>query len=171
MSAPPLAYQWTGETMAPVGRFAAEADRHFVIGERYVLVEHEHRSAASHRHFFACVNEAWANLPEHMAERLPTPDHLRKYALIKAGFRDVRSISCASRAEALRIAGFIRPMDEFAVVKAEGAVVFVATAQSQNMRAMGRERFQQSKEAVLGVLAEMIGVQPPALLANAARAA
>src|SRR5690349_16725152 len=103
MSAP-MAYQWTGEAMEPLPRFRRIADRVFVIGEEYALVEHKERSAASHAHYFAAVNEAWKNLSEEAAERFPTADHLRKYALIKAGYRDERTVACASRAEALRVA-------------------------------------------------------------------
>ena len=35
----PLAYQWDGEAMRPLRRFAKEADRQFVIGETYTLEE------------------------------------------------------------------------------------------------------------------------------------
>ena len=46
----------------------------------------EHRSKASHDHFFAIINEAWKNLPEDMGDDFPSPEHLRKWALIKSGF-------------------------------------------------------------------------------------
>jgi hypothetical protein len=92
-----------------------------------------------------------------------SPEHLRKYALVKAGYHDKRSIVCSSRAEALRLASFIRPMDDFAVIGTNGPVVTVLTAKSQSMKAMGRKEFQASKDAVLNVLAEMIGTTREAL--------
>lgn len=152
----PQPYRWNGEAMIPLRPKAA--DKLFVIGQTYALVEHEERSAASHRHFFASVNEAWKNLPEEMAAEFATPDALRKKALIKAGFRDERSIVCGSKAEALKVAAFIRPMDDCAIVSVVGSTVIQLTAKSQSERAMGKATFQASKDAVLEILSEMIGV-------------
>lgn len=171
MSTAPILFQWSGEAMVPHARFARECDAAFVVGEVYRLAVQEHRSQASHNHFFAAVQEAWMNLPEDQAERFPTAEHLRKYALIRAGYRDERSIVCASKAEAQRIAAFIKPMDPFAIVTVSEAVVRVFTAQSQSTGAMGKKVFQESKNKVLDVLAEMIGVQPETLTRNVGRAA
>jgi hypothetical protein len=134
------------------------ADKHFCIGEEYTLVEEEQRSMASHGHYFASISECWRSLPEAGAERFPTSESLRKYALIKAGYRDERSIACASKDEARRLAAFIKPMDDFAVVIVSDATVTVYTAKSQAMRAMGKKVFAESKDAVLRVLSEMLGV-------------
>ena len=65
------------------------------------------------------------------------------------------------------MAAFVRPMDEHAVVLISEAVVSVYTAQSQSFRAMGKERFQASKDAVLEALADMIGVETSAPLGGA----
>lgn len=166
---PPLLFHWDGESMTP--KNPSLADRYYTVGESYRLEVREERSAASHSHFFASVQEAWQNLPEGLATSWPSADHLRKFALIKAGYRDERSIVCASRAEAIRVGAFVKPMDEYAVVTVSESVVTVYTAKSQSMRAMGRERFQESKQAVLDVLAEMVGVRPEELRANAGQAA
>lgn len=171
MSTAPILFSWDGESMTPHKRFQIECDRAFVIGETYRMTVQEHRSQASHSHYFAAIHEAWMNLPELTAERFPTAEHLRKYALIKAGYRDERSIVCNSKAEALRIAAFIRPMDEFCIVTTHEAVVTVWTAKSQSKAAMGKQVFQESKNKVLDVLAEMIGVQPETLTRNVGRAA
>jgi hypothetical protein len=157
----PQPFRWTGTEMVPLR--PRLADRQYVIGEEYSLVPHEDRSPASHRHFFAAVNEAWKSLPEDMADSFPTPDHLRKYALIRAGYRDERTIVASSRAEALRIAAFVKPMDEYALVSTAGSTVVVLTAKSQSERAMGRADFQASKDAVLTILADMLGVEPATL--------
>lgn len=159
----PLLMQWTGEAMRPTSRFSRMADRQYVVGELYLIDAIEERSGKSHNHYFAIVNQAWVNLPEDIAERFSSSEHLRKFALIKAGFRDERSIVCASKAEALRVAGFVKPLDEYAVVTVLEAVVTVYTAKSQSAKAMGKAKFQESKEAVLGVLAGLIGVEPAAL--------
>lgn len=165
----PQAFRWDGEAMRPLNPRAA--DRQYVVGEVYNLDVVEDRSAASHRHFFASVNECWQNLPHDIADRWPTPDHLRRYALIRTGYRDERTIVASSQAEARRVAAFIKPMDEYAVVSVHGAAVIVWTAKSQAVRAMGKQVFEGSKDAVLGFLAEMIGVTPEQLTANTGRAA
>lgn len=171
MHASPLIFEWDGEGFKPIRRHAKECDARFVIGERYVLDEIQERSAASHKQYFASIRDSWMLLPEHMAEQFPTPDHLRKYALIRAGFRDERSIAASSKAEALRIAAFIRPMDEFAIVTVHGSIVTVYTAKSQSMRAMGKAQFQASKQSVLDFIASLIEVEPETLTANAGMAA
>jgi len=158
---------WTGEVFVPLPGHRREVDRCYDVGAVYPMAPYEARSAKSHDHYFVVVGEAWENLPEALTERFPTSEHLRKWALIKAGYRDERSIVCASKAEATRVKAFIRPMDDYAVVIATGAVVTVYTAKSQSMKAMGKAVFQQSKDAVLGVLADLLGVEP-ATLARAA---
>lgn len=166
-----LPFTWDGETMTPSRGFSKRADAAFVVGETYRLEVVEERSAASHRHFFASIAEAWANLPEPLAERHPSPEHLRKFALIRAGFADSRQIVASSKAEAQRIAAFVKPMDDYAVVAVQNAVVTVWTAHSQSVKAMGKKDFQASKTRVLEIVAEMIGVEPSTLAKEAGMAA
>jgi hypothetical protein len=59
-------------------------------------------------------------------------------------------------------------MDEYAIVSVREAVVRVFTAQSQNMRAMGAKQFQESKQAVLDQLDDMLGVDRGATSRSAA---
>ena len=167
----PIPFTWDGESMIPAKRFARICDRAFVIGQEYPMIVHEERSAASHSHYFACLAECWRNLPDAIAEGFPTVEHLRKKALIKCGYADERSIVAASKAEALRVAAFVRPMDEYAVVLVSECVVKVFTAQSQSMRAMGRKVFQKSKDDVLAYAASLIGVTPATVANEAGKAA
>src|SRR6185503_10225916 len=147
------------------------ADRQFVVGETYPMEVHEDRSRQSHQHYFAAIEDCWQNLPEAVAEEFPTSEHLRKYALIKAGYCERRSIVCPSPAEAERVAAFVKPIDEFALVEITGPVVTVYTAKSQSLRAMGKADFQKSKQAVLDILSAMVGVEASELKANTGRAA
>ena len=167
----PIPFIWDGESMAPLPRFSRVCDGAFVIGKEYPMIVHEARSAASRGHYFACLSECWRNLPEDIAEDFPTAEHLRKKALIKCGYADERSIVAASKAEALRVAAFVRPMDEYAVVLVSECVVKVFTAQSQSMRAMGKKAFAASKDAVLAYAASLIGVTPATVASEAGRAA
>ena len=169
--APPIIYEWMGDTMTPLPRFRALCDRTFTVGETYTMAEVSEASAATRNHFFAALHDAWQNLPEEEATRFPSPEALRKYALIQCGYRDERSIVCATKAEALRVGTFVRPFDEYAVVVVREAVVLVLTAKSQSTRAMGRDEFNQSKQAVLDFVAAMIHVSPAQLAVNAGQSA
>ncbi len=172
MSAAPIRMRWDGEAFFPIGaRGKADADANFVIGEVYALEEIKARSQAAHNYYFAAIADAWANLPESTADRWPTSEHLRKWALIQGGYRDERSIVCTSKAEAERVAAFIKPMDEYAVVTVTASVVRVYTAQSQSMRAMGKDEFKHSIDVVLGYIAKELGIDVDALRQHAGKAA
>lgn len=171
-SGAPIEAVWDGEAFRPVSPYwARRADKQFARGEILRLTDNPERSTATHQHFFAMVTETWRNLPPLMAERFPSPDHLRKWALIKAGYCNTHSMPCSSAAEARRLAAFIRPMDEFSVVTVEKSMVTMFTAQSQSYRSMDKKTFAESKEKVLDILAAEIGVAKQELSDNAGRAA
>lgn len=157
MSLPPLICTWTGEALEPRPAFRKRCDEHLVVHEEYRVEVREERSIASHNQFFASINEAWKNLPEGKADRWPTAEHLRKWCLIKTGYRDERSLTASSKAEALRLAAFVRPSDDQAVVVVHEATVIIWTAKSQSMKAMGKKDFQASKTAALDECARLIG--------------
>lgn len=171
MSLPPITCTWTGEAWEPIKRFHNLVNAELVVGQTYTLVEHQERSQASHNHFFAIVNDAWLNLPENVAGQFASSEHLRKWALIKAGYRDERTLVASSKAEAIRLAAFIKPIDDFAVVTVNGVVVTSYTAKSQSHKAMGRETFQRSKDDVLAVLDGMLGTSHGTVAREAGRAA
>lgn len=157
----PVAFEWDGEAMKPL--HPKLADKEYVVGERYMLAPFEQRSQVSHNHEFAWLHEAWLNLPERHAEQFPSAEHLRKYALIKAGYSDSASHVCNSKAEALRLRAFLEPIDAFSIVTVNGTVVNRFTARSQSRRAMGAKEFQESKTRIMDVIAQMIGVEPEQL--------
>ncbi len=163
----PIPFRWSGEAMVPAARFAKQCEKEFVIGEIYPMAVQEERSGVSHRHLFASIREAWLNLPDDLAEQFKTPEHLRKWALIEAGYADERTVVCSSKLEARKIAAFMRPMDEFAIVVARDSVIKVYTAKSQSTRAMNKRDFQESKTKVLDIISGLIGVTPEALSAQA----
>ncbi len=154
----PCYYRWSGDVMEPLPRFRHRAIDQFVIGQTYRLMVEEERSQATHRHFFACINEAWKNLPDDLAQRFATAEHLRKWALVKCGFHDERTLVMETPADARRTAAFIAKLDDQGVIIIKGNIVSHYTAKSQAIRAMDRKTFQESKEAVLELVAEMIGL-------------
>lgn len=144
--------------MVPRRKFLA--DRAYVDGEEYRLGVIEERSVNSHNHFFAMVAETWANLPDDKAMEFPTPEALRKHALIMTGYREERKLVCSSPAEARKVAAFIRPHDDYAIVSVNGPVVIEWRAKSMSKKAMGGPTFQKAKSDILDFLSAMIGVTP-----------
>lgn len=161
MSAP-LTYTWTDEgTWRPVPHLAKLADKLFVVGMNSQLEVIEKRSKQSHDHFFAVVDDAWSSLPETHANRWLTPDHLRKWALIQAGYCKETTYIAQSHAEAVRVASFMHSTTEFSEVEIHGNLVALRTPKSQKTTgpdAMDKKEFQASKQGVLDVLAKLIGV-------------
>lgn len=154
-----LPFEWDGEAMKVRPGFQKQADRLFCIGETYRMAEVEERSDASHRHEFAWLREAWASLPENLAEHFPTPEHLRKRALIDAGYYHETIIDVGTSAGALRVASYARGEDEFAAVVVRGPVVVIRKAKSQSRRAMDKAEFQASKTAIMEIVAGILGVE------------
>lgn len=154
----PQWFQWDGEALVP--RSKVVANEVFVVGEYYRMGEVEDRSEASHRHEFAFLREAWKNLPEDLAPLYPSPEHLRKRALIETGWFDEQIIDGGNNAVAIRIAAVARGYDEFALISVSDSVVIIRTAKSQSRRKMNKQDWQASKTAVLELVSEMIGVEP-----------
>jgi hypothetical protein len=157
----PLVFEWTGEAMVPLNPRAA--DRQYVVGERYRLEPREERSTAAHNHEFAWLHDAWLNLPETIADQYPSPEHLRKRALIQAGFYNEEIIDVGSKAGAIRVAASLRGIDDFALVLVRGPFVIRRAAKSQSRRAMNKQEFTASKAAIMEVIAGLIGVAPDQL--------
>lgn len=162
MNPQPLRFIWLENAMVPASAlWLRKCQERFGEGVEYVFEEVHEKSERSRRHFHALVREAWLSLPDKIAGDFATPDHLRKYCTIKAGFHDKRSIHCESVAEARKVASFIRPMDEYAIVTTTENVVTVWTAKSTT--GMRHAEFQDHKDKVLDVIAAMIQVEPETL--------
>lgn len=154
-----IIYEWDGEAMRPLHRFHNLCNAEFVVGEKYRCEVQEDRSWVSHKHQFAWLHESWLTLPEHVAARFLNEEQLRKHALIAGGFCDSATIVCASRAEAERWFRVLTKDDPYCIVKIEGNTLMRFTAQSQSAHAMGRDRFQKSKDAVLDYVENLLGVE------------
>lgn len=165
----PELFTWDGEAMVP--RHPRRADQLFVVGETYPLIINEDRSVATHNHEFAWLREAWLNLPETLADLYPSPEHLRKRALIEAGYYDETIVDAGNNTAALRVAAVFRAREEFSLVIVRGPAVVIRTAKSQSRRAMNKKEFQESKTAIMEIIANMIGASPAALTREAGRAA
>ncbi len=156
----PLIYQWDGGALRPIRRFEKAANEQFVVGEHYRMEPVNERSRESHSHYFAVVQNAWANLPEEWGDRFANANHLRKWCLIRAGFRTEQVAIFSTRRDAMEAAALARGSDEYQIVLVSGKTVTRYQAKSQSLRAMSRKEFQDSKEKVLHVLAKMLGPDP-----------
>ena len=153
-----LPYTWTGEVFKPL--LPTETRQTFEPGKRYLLCD---RSEQDHKHHFAWLNAAWKNLPEDFKDQFPTPNHLRKAALIQAGFYNEEIIDVGTTAGALRVASWARGKDDFSHIVARGGVVVVRTAKSQKRAVQDAKEWRRAKEAVREIVAHMIGVTPDEL--------
>lgn len=153
----PLRYMGDGEFRTTSRSHAARCDKDLVIGEVLRWEPISDRSPESHKHYFAVINAAWGTLPEALADEYPSPESLRKRALIKCGYCDMKKIVCRHNADALAVAALVTDMDEFALVNVSENVVTVWRAHSQAMRAMGKKQFQESKDKVLHWISNLIG--------------
>lgn len=166
-SGAPIECIWNGAAFRPVTPYwVRRADKEYAKGEVLRLVNQQARSTNSHNHYFAAVANAFDNLPPLVAERFNSPDALRKYALIKGGYCTSESVVCPSHADALRVAAFVRPIDEFALVTVAKNVVTRYVAKSQSYREMDKKTFAESKDRVLEIIAELIGVTSNELKAS-----
>lgn len=170
-----IAYIWNGEAWEPEKRFRLICQAEFGEGEVRWLEEVFDRSPESHKHYFACLNTAWKNLPEEIALEYPTVDRLRKKALLATGQYTVTFFPCDSMAEAYRWAEYMaktNPDDEISVSYVrDKARVERRVADSQSYKAMTKRKFQESKDKVLDYVSKLIGVTSDELSRNAGRAA
>lgn len=160
MSAHEIYAIWDGEAFKPLARHSAMLDANMVAGQRYRLTIDNERSMASHRHEFASLKDAWANLPEDIAAQFPSEEHFRKHGLIHNGFYHQREIVCASTAEARRWMRELRMRDDYAIFSINGPVIIERIAKSQSVKAMGKGDFQRSKQALLDWAWSLCGISP-----------
>jgi hypothetical protein len=152
-------FTWNGSAMVPTRPDAARGV--YELARHYWLEEVDERSWISHRHEFAFIADAWGNLPEALMELYPTPEHLRKAALIATGWYRENLIEAGSKEGARRVAAYVKGSDEFAHVVISGPAVIVKKARSQRTHGldrMQRKEFEASKQAILNWIANLIGV-------------
>lgn len=138
-------------------------------GNLAILVLDEARTDKDHAHYFACIKVAFDNLPEDIAGDFKSAEHLRKWALVKAGYCTTANAVCKSRAEAQRLAACTKLIDEYIVATIDKRVVTIYRPLSQAYDQMTKKDFKQSKNAVLDVLSKLIGTDVDELLRSVPR--
>jgi hypothetical protein len=169
----PIRAIYDGESFVPEKRYQRLCDKEFAAGETYVIEVGHERSKVSHDQQFAWLDDAWRNLPEkyQFEPWAQSPEHLRKYALIRTGCCTTEQFPCSTHAEAMRWATRLRSDDEYCLVHVDGAVVNRFRAKSQKRRAMNAKEFQASKQAALDFVAALLEVDSKTLQREAGKAA
>jgi hypothetical protein len=144
-----VTFEWDGDGMVPLRHSKKRCDEHLVVGQHYRLDTRDVPSLATRNHYFAVLDAASETLPEDLAMRFPSREHLRKTALIMTGYRDERTLVLASHAEAIRTMARAEPFDEYAVLSLDRNILTVWTAKSQSESTMGSAVFNRSKHDVL----------------------
>lgn len=142
--------------MIPLPRMLPVAQKRYEEGRVYRFDVEEIQSERSRGHYYATLRDLWGSIPERYGDRWPTPEHLRKYALIATGHFSQRVFSLTDQTSALRLASYIKSKDEFAVVLVTDSTVTEYTAKSQSPSAMGHKLFQQSKTDCLDYVNHLI---------------
>lgn len=162
-----IAFVWDGSAMIPLDRFRGLARRQYRPGTEYALSVWRGRSDISHRHYFACLKQAWLNLPEEWAQEFPSPEYLRKWCLIREGYATHRQFACATPDDVRNAIDMIRDIDPYASIRVRDRVIDAWFAASQDHASMNHEKFQESKDRVFGRVAGMLGITVAELAKNA----
>lgn len=152
--------RWDGHNLVPISkRWQEDADKKLVVGQLYPVTVEMQRSSKEHKFYFAAIKDAWANLREDIAATMPSPEHLRKWALIQAGYCTMTKLAFKTNAEAIAACAFIATLDTYAECGVNGNVAVIRRATSQSVKAMGKKEFQVSKGKVLDVISQLIGAE------------
>lgn len=148
--------------MVPLKRFATLCARQFELDEDYPLGPVEGVPSRSRAAIFAQVHDTWDNLPED-DKRFPSEEHLRKVALVRAGWAFHSQTVLDTEADAQRFAIGLRKVDAYAVIKVSDCTVDVWVAKSIAAGQIGAEEFAAVKKKALAWLASLTGSTPEEL--------
>lgn len=154
------------KVMVPHQRFATLCARQFELEEDYALGPVEGVPSRSRAAIFAQVHDTWDNLPE-TDQRFPSEEHLRKTALVRAGWAKHSQTIWKSKADAMQHALDLREVSEYAVINVDGEdnswVVDVWIAKSIAAGQITEGEFREVKKKALAWLASLTGSTPEEL--------
>jgi len=140
--------------MVPLPRFVQLATRQYEVGEQYAMGPVENIPGRSRAPLFIAVKEAWNNLPED-DKRFPSDEHLRKRALVAAGWAHHTQHVLDTVADAIKVVEGFRKLDAYAVIKRSENVVDVWIAKSIGAGAITAEDWKVVKQRALDFVAEV----------------
>ena len=150
-------FTWKDEALRPFV-LPSQIPHRWKSGDVVWLMEDAISGDKSRRHMFAWLRSAWSHLPEEYGDVYLTPEHLRKAALIAAGWCRETVVEAGTSRRADAIAAAMHGMDEFAIVFVRDEYVICRRAKSQAKAAMSADEFNASKRAIMEIIANMIGV-------------
>lgn len=163
--------RWDGERFTPEPQDARRARGFFIAGNAYVLDADDPISHKERSFYHAQIKDAWDNLNDITKASLGSADNLRKWALIKSGWRVENQVFGPDRAWAIWTEHFHKKRSgEYTTVittapENESDLWSVKILQARTQKVgnpeegyMTREEWKQSKDDVLFVVSQMIGV-------------
>jgi hypothetical protein len=167
----PILFVRVDNHMVPLPRFQRLFDEQFSINEEYPLITMEERTQASHNHYFAALHEGYLNLAEEYAQEFDSEEHLRHWCLCKSGYCTKQQWVMNSAEDARKLRDALKRENQSTIVAVAGNVATVYTPFSQSMPAMKKQEFEDSKRAVLDLVASMARTTTAQLKKNAGRSA
>lgn len=138
-------------------------DEHLTAGDLVCLTEDNSRSMKQHRWLFALVRKAFDTLPMDQVLRFPSEEHLRKYALIKAGWCDINTQSFSTpemaklAAKAFKIgANITTDGRNFTMTVVRDDTVMYVTPRSISLRACKGAEWESACQGVVNYLCELL---------------
>jgi hypothetical protein len=168
----PVVFVYVGKgTMVALPRYHNLCNAQFAVDEEYALEQVQGRSRASHNQYFAAVAEGYSNLAEEYAQEFEDEDHLRYWCLCKAGFCTKTTWVLNTKEDARKMREALKKENVNTIVGVSDNVCTVYHPESQSRPAMRKERFEESKRAVLDLIASMANTTRKELEKNAGRSA
>lgn len=155
------------DAMVPHPRFHNLCGRQFDRNEDYALGPVEGVPSRSRGGFFAAIHEAWNNLPAE-DERYPSSEHLRKVALVKAGWATHAQYVLDTAKDAKSMAVGLRKSDGYSIITVSGCSINVWTAKSIAAGAISGEEWRVVKTKALDWVATLARTTRPELEAHVA---
>lgn len=132
-------------------------------------IRHAPRSSMDHRRFFGVIAALFHHWPEHHDFQPDDAEHLRKWLLVKAGYRTATfiPIECEStdtRMVVRSIEAAVRAADDHCFLRQHGSGVAVFKAKSISWDKLDQKQFNAVRNAVEEVIKAETGLDPDALL-------
>lgn len=163
----PMIYEGNGKFSASSIYHKMRCEKMFGAGQEITFEELGDRNMNRHRMYFARLKELWLTLPESMAEDFPSPEVLRKHALIRCGYATMRKFSMANADEASALERMLSELESYAVCEITAPVVgsprrilAVWVPQSQAVKNMGKSEFDKSVTDVLDYCERLVRSEP-----------
>lgn len=150
----PVQFIWTDEgVMKPLPRFKTLCDRQYAVGEEYALGPIDNIPSKSRAGFFVDLHNAWSTMQEG-DNRFPSETHLRKRALIAAGWATHTQTVLDTPKDAQKSKIMLNRVEEYALVTIGGCVVDVWIAKSIANGQITAEQWRVVKPKALAWIAE-----------------